>query len=93
MAEKTPIRRLRTIDDLNEANEETYQLLHEGKIDAKQGDGRNTVLKMAYNLNVKTRMDLLKIVANSQIKKLDLPFSLIPSGLTIEESVMGKGRS
>ena len=74
-------KRLRTIDELNEANEYIFHQQREGKLDGKLADGMNTAIKAGIYLNVKLKMDAFKILAQTRMKKIDMPFDLLPSGL------------
>ena len=74
-------KKLRTIDELNEANEYIFHQQREGKLDGKLADGMNTAIKAGIYLNVKLKMDAFKILAQTRMKKIDMPFDLLPSGL------------
>lgn len=88
MAEDVKLpKRLRTIGELNEANEYILHQLREGKLDGKLADGMNTAVKAGVYLNVKLRMDAFKILAQTRMKKIDMPFDLLPSGLLSEPEV------
>lgn len=76
MAEQKKIR-LRTPADVVEASEWLYNEQREGKIDGKRADGINTTLKSVWNIVGKTRMDMLKIYVQSQIKKVDIPPAML----------------
>jgi len=75
---------LRTPEQINQAYEWLFGEQQQGRIDAKQADGINTTLKGATYLQVKLRMDLLKIVVQAASKKIAVPKHLLPEGLTLE---------
>lgn len=77
-------KKLRTISELNEANEYIFHQQREGRLDSKLADGMNTAVKAGIYLNVKLRMDAFKILAQTRMKKIDMPFDLLPSGLLPE---------
>jgi hypothetical protein len=68
--------RLRTPEDLITASEWLWN--QGGQIDAKTADALNTTLKGSYNLIVKARLDLLKIITQAHVKKVMIPENLLP---------------
>jgi hypothetical protein len=77
MAEKTK-KRLRTPAEISEANEDLYNDVRNGQIDNKTADACNTVIKSQIYLNVKLRMDYLKIYTQAAMKKITLPPGIMP---------------
>jgi len=49
-----------------------------GEVDAKSVDGVNTIVKSQIYLNVKLRMDFMKLCLQADIKKIDLPDGMLP---------------
>jgi len=70
--------KLRTIEDLNTVSELTLNNFLDGKIDSKAVDGVNTIVKNQIYLNVKLRMDFMKICLQAGIKKINLPVGVLP---------------
>ena len=66
-------RKLRSVEDLNNALEWLYEQQKTGKIDAKTADALNTTLKQMVHLNVKLRLDYLKVLLMARINKIQLP--------------------
>lgn len=77
MTDKKP-KRLREPSEISEAYEEMYEKQMAGQLDAKSVDGINTTLKGLTYLNVKLRMDYMKMIVQAKIKKVDLPKGLLP---------------
>lgn len=75
------MKQLRSPEQISEASELLYSEIREGKVDGKQVDGLNTLIKNQIYLNVKLRMDYLKIYTQARAKKIDLPIGLLPDGL------------
>ena len=71
-------RHLRTPAQISEANEELYADIRDGKVDSKMADALNTTLKNQVYLNVKLRMDYLKIYTQAAMKKITLPPAILP---------------
>jgi hypothetical protein len=69
---------LKTPSEISQANEWLFNMQKEGKIDPKTADSLNTTIKNSVYLNVKMKMDYLKIFLQAQIKKIDLPKGLLP---------------
>lgn len=72
-------RQLRTLEDIATAHEELFERQRSGQIDPKTADALNTTLKGIVYLNVKMRLEMLKLVIHSQVKKLDIPQSVLES--------------
>lgn len=68
----------KTMSGINEAVEWIFNKQINGEIDGKTADGLNTTIKSAIYLNVKLRMDYLKMILQANIKKIDLPEGLLP---------------
>lgn len=64
---------LRTVDDITTALEELYEKQRSGQMDPKTADAMNTTLKGVMYLRVKMKMEMFKLVIQSQIKKLEIP--------------------
>lgn len=68
---------LRTPDDISAAYERMYNRQLNGELDAKSVDGMNTTLKGSTYLNVKLKMDYLKMFLTAAIKKVEMPDELL----------------
>ncbi len=55
-----------------------FRDVREGRVDSKMADALNTLVKNQIYLNVKLRMDYLKIYAQAQMKKITLPENIVP---------------
>jgi hypothetical protein len=78
MATDQKIMPLKTPGEISQANEWLFNMQKDGKIDPKTADSLNTTIKNSVYLNVKMKMDYLKIFLQAQIKKIDLPKGLLP---------------
>jgi len=74
-------RPLRTVQDTRIAVERLYNQQVSGLIDTKTADGINTTLKGAIYLNGKLKMDAIKMLIQTQIKKIQLPVGLLETFL------------
>ena len=70
-------KKLRTLRDLSEAYELLYNQEMSGLIDSKAADGINTTLKGSVYLNVKVKMDLVKLLVQAKIKKISIPDKML----------------
>ncbi len=76
--------KLRSLDDVNEAQEWLFNEQRDGAMDTKRADGMNTTLKGCQGL-LKLRMEAWKLWVTMQTKKLGkVPRSLIPPGLDVD---------
>jgi hypothetical protein len=69
---------LRTPAEISQANEWLFNQQKDGRIDPKTADSLNTTIKNSVYLNVKMRMDYLKIYVQAQVKKIEIPAGLLP---------------
>ena len=72
---------LRSVADLTKAHEWLFNAQRSGELDSKTADALNTTLKGAMYLQVKLRLDALKIFTQAAIKKVEIPSYLLPEGL------------
>ena len=79
--EKSQNFRLRSVDDLNEAHEFVFNRQATGKIDGKTADGLNTTLKGSVYLNVKLKMEALKLQIMATKAKMEVPPIMLPEGM------------
>ena len=77
-AKTADVMKLKTVDEISAAGEWIFNQQMNNKIDGKQADSMNTTLKNQIYLNVKLKMDYLKIQLQAQIKKVTLPKGLLP---------------
>lgn len=49
-----------------------------GEVDSKSVDGVNTIMKHVIYLNVKMKMDFIKLCLQADIKKIALPVAILP---------------
>lgn len=64
---------LRTVEDLNRELEQLNHDVKHGRCDNKAADVRNTIIKAGTYLNVKLKMDYMKLYLQAKIKKVELP--------------------
>lgn len=76
-----PGMKLRTVDDLIAAHEWLFERQRSGQIDAKSADSLNTTLKGQVYLVGRLRLDALKVLMTSRIKKLEIPMGMLPISL------------
>jgi hypothetical protein len=72
---------LRTVSDLTKAHEWLFNAQRDGGLDSKTADALNTTLKGATYLQVKLKLDALKIFVQARTKKIEIPTYLLPEGL------------
>ena len=92
MAEKTKQQYpLKTPEDISAAYERLYNRQLNGEVDAKSVDGMNTTLKGSTYLNVKLKMDYLKMFLTAAIKKVDMPAEVLKElGLSSQVQISDK---
>jgi len=69
---------LKTASEISQANEWLFNMQKDGRIDPKTADSLNTTIKNSVYLNVKMKMDYLKLYLQASIKKVELPTNLLP---------------
>jgi hypothetical protein len=79
MPEKQRPLPLRTLGDVVAAQEWVFQSVQSGRIDQKTADSLNTCVKGQSYLLGKLRVDVANLMVKAQIKKVDLPPTLLPN--------------
>jgi len=69
---------LRSVNGINDALEDTWEMQQAGKIDGKAADARNTTLRSAIELNVKYPLKVLDLFVKARMKKIDIPEGMLP---------------